>query len=113
LTTEVNYVIIKEKGVKIMKPIGSNNINAWGYIGLMILFCIPDVGFIAMILLSIFGKGEVRSFSRAFLILTAIGCALIVAAVLLGFGGLDQLVPELLPEEGGVELFRNLPGLLG
>lgn len=98
-----------------MKPIGTNNLTAWGYIGLLILFSLPYIGTPAMIILAIFGQDEVRSFSRACLILS-VGIILLfvvaVVAVLL-FGFMDLSEFEYIIEEGGIELFRRLPYVIG
>ena len=100
-----------------MKPIGTNNLSAWGYIGLLILFSMPYIGTPACILFAIFGQGAAKSFARALLIISVIFYALALALIFIGFGGLNEilpdLVPELIPDNSDVELFRNIPGLLG
>lgn len=94
-----------------MKPITTNNLSAWGYIGLFILFSMPYIGTPALILFAIFGRGAARSFSRALLILAAIGYVIIFAAVLLGFSEFNEFGDFYIDE--GVEVFRNIAGFLG
>lgn len=100
-----------------MKPNSTNNLSALGFIGLFILFSMPYIGTPACILFAIFGQGSAKSFARALLILAVIGYVILFGLLIIGFGGLEQILPELLPdllpEDGGVELFRNLPNILG
>ena len=69
-----------------MKPITTNSLSALGYVGLFLLFSVPYIGTPALILFAIFGHGEAKSFARALILLYVIFVALIVAALLLGFG---------------------------
>ena len=100
-----------------MKPNTTNNLSAWGFIGLFILFSMPYIGTPALILFAIFGQGSARSFARALLIISVIGYIIIFGMLLAGFGGLEEFlpdfVPDLLPDQGDLEVFRNIPGLLG
>lgn len=103
-----------------MKPNATNNLSAWGYVGLFILFSMPYIGTPACILFAIFGQGDARSFARALLIIAVIIYVLAFGVILLAFSGLfgieeilPELLPELLPEDSGVELFRALPSVLG
>ena len=96
-----------------MKPIGTNNLNAWGYAGLFILFCIPGLGTTLVILFALFGQGEVRSLARGFLLFGVLLVILEEVLIFVAFQYFPEYLPDLLPEDGGMELFRNLPGLLG
>lgn len=100
-----------------MKPNSTNNMSAWGFVGLFILFSLPYIGTPALILFAIFGQGSARSFARALLIISIIGYIIIFGMLLVGLGGLEEilpeLVPDLLPDQGDLDLFRNIPGLLG
>ena len=89
-----------------MKPVATNNLSVLGLIGLILLFSIPDVGLIAMILFAIFARGVARTLARAFLILTIIGVIILAAlAVYVEFN-----FPF---DDGGVEVFRYISGLIG
>ena len=100
-----------------MKPNSTNNMSALGFVGLFILFSLPYIGTPALILFAIFGQGPARSFARAILILSIIGYVILFGLLLVGFGGLEEILPEfvpdLLPDQGDLDLFRNIPGLLG
>ena len=88
-----------------MKPITTNNLSALGYVGLFILFCMPYVGTPALILFAIFGRGEVRNFARAIILLYIILIALVVAALLLGFGAdFEYYIEE------GIQIYINMVG---
>ena len=68
-----------------MKPISTNNLSAWGYVGLFILFSLPYVGNLALIICAFFVKDHaVKSFARALLILSLISIVFLVVAALLG-----------------------------
>ena len=97
-----------------MKPIGTNNLSALGYVGLFILFNLPYIGTPALIILAIFGQDEVKNFARAYLII-CIGIILLGGALVLAvlfFGLMDLSEFEYYIEEGGVELFRHLSYVL-
>ena len=92
-----------------MKPITTNNLSAWAYIGLFILFSLPYIGTPAVILCAIFARNEaVKGFARAILILAVIGWVIIFAAAF--SGGFDFNFSF---DEGGVEVFRYITSLLG
>ena len=95
-----------------MKPVSINNLSAFGYIGLLILFNIPGIGFPAMVILSIIGEGEVKSFSRACLIIIIAGFALLYAFILFGIFGIEQILPDMIPG-GGIEVFRYISSFIG
>lgn len=55
-------------------------ISAWGYVGYMVLFTLPVIGFILMLVFA-FGssqKASVKNFARAYLILWVIGVVLTI-----------------------------------
>lgn len=93
-----------------MKPLGTNNLSALGYIGLFILFCLPYVGTPALIILAIFGTGDVRNFARAILILTVFSIFAIFALIVLGLLSLSDLNFSI---NDGIEIFNNIRYLLG
>lgn len=93
-----------------MKPLGTNNLSAWGYVGLFILFNMPYIGTPAIILFAIFGNGAAKSFARAFLIIWLIGVILIAAVLILGIVNLGDLDFSI---DDGVEAFRGIAGYLG
>ena len=93
-----------------MKPLGHNNLSAWGYIGLFILFSLPYIGTPALIICAIFARDPaVKSFSRALIILALIGVALVAASFILLFtlGNFDFSFDD------GVQALGNLRGYLG
>ncbi len=90
-----------------MKPISTNNMSAFGYVGLFILFCMPYVGTPALILFAIFGRGEARSFARALILLYIILVVLAVVVILLGFGAdFEYYIEE------GIKTYMNTVGCL-
>ena len=94
-----------------MKPLSLNNLSAWGYIGLFVLFCLPYVGTPALLICAIFVRNsEVRNFARAILILTLISwVALIVLAL---FGVVNLLDFSDIYNDNGVEVFNQLRAYL-
>lgn len=93
-----------------MKPISNNNLSAWGYVGLLILFSLPYVGTPALLICAIFVKDTaVRNFARALLILSLIGVIIIVVATVLGLLNIGDFGFEM----DGTEVFRAISGLLG
>ena len=103
--------MIKKKGVKIMKPISTNNMSAWGYIGLMILFSMPYVGTPALILFAIFGQGEAKSFARAYVIIAVISIVIIAVALVLGVISPSDFSEYL--EGDSLEVLRNVQSIFG
>lgn len=93
-----------------MKPISTNNLSAWGFIGLFILFSMPYIGVPALIIFAIFGHGAAKSFARALIILEIIGY---VALFVLMFVLEINLEPYFSFDEGGVEVFRYVSSLIG
>lgn len=59
-------------------------VGTFGYIGRIILFFIPVIGWIAALIMS-FGKGNIngRNFSRAILVLTCVGIVIVAVAIVL------------------------------
>lgn len=82
----------------------------WLCIGLIILFNLPKVGFPALLVLSIFGRGSVGKFARGYLIGIIAIIVLIVLAVILGLVNIDS-VPDMIPEYKEMEAFLGLPAL--
>ena len=93
-----------------MKPIGTNNLSALGYIGLFILFCMPYIGTPALILFAIFGRGEARNFARAILLITVIMALLVVVLTILGLFNLGDFNFSV---DNGFEMYNNLRTLIG
>lgn len=78
-----------------MKPITTNSLSAWGYIGLILLFNLPYIGFPALIICAFFIKNHaVRSFARAMIILELIICVLAFVVILIGFGNLGDFLED-------------------
>lgn len=94
-----------------MKPLITNSLSAWGYVGLFILFCLPYVGTPALIICALFVPNrDVKSFARAILILTLLSVIGIVALMLFGLLSLDGLEFDV---QGGIEALSNVRYLLG
>ena len=93
-----------------MKPVATNSLSAWGYIGLLILFSLPYVGTPALIIFAIFGQGAAKSFARAILILSL---GIIALAVVLVIAGLVSLGDLGIFVDGGTELFNNIRAYIG
>ncbi len=78
-------------------------ISTWGYIGIMLLLCIPVIGFILMIVWACGGckKLQKRNFCRAMLIVMAV---MLVLSLILGFAirGLIKTVINSVQEEIGI-----------
>ena len=96
-----------------MKPLHTNSLSAWGYIGLFILFSLPYVGTPALIICAFFVKDTAaRNFSRALLILTVAVCALLFVLILIGLLNVGDL--DLFYGNNNVEeAFRGISGLIG
>ena len=93
-----------------MKPLSTNNLSAWGYVGLFILFCLPYVGTPALIICALLVKNyDVRSFSRAILILTLL---LWVAVIILSIVGIVNLSDFGFSTDDGVQAFNYVRGFL-
>lgn len=95
-----------------MKPMSTNHLSVWGFIGLFILFSMPYIGTPAAILFAIFGHGTARNFARALLILSLIGYVIIFAAAFLGFIQLDFSDFKDFYVDEGIEVFRNVAGFI-
>ena len=93
-----------------MKPIGTNNISVWGYIGLFLLFSMPYIGTPALIICAIFARNDsVRNFARALLLLTLICLVLIIVLLVMGVFALSDFGFS----DNGVELFNYVRGFAG
>ena len=95
-----------------MKPINTNNLSFWGYIGLLILFHLPYVGDIFLFGFAIFGgKSKAGKFARIILIIQIVlGVILGIAGVFLG----GEIFNDFgFPVDEGIEVFRNIAGFIG
>ena len=72
-----------------MKPLNNCALSVWKYILLFILFCLPYVGFFALVICAFFVKNsEVSNFAKAIFWLTVISViALIVFIIVVAFMG--------------------------
>ncbi len=96
-----------------MKPISTNNLSAWGYVGLFILFSLPYVGNLALIICAFFVKDHaVKSFARALLILSLISIVFLVVVALLGIVNLEDFNFDF-GGDGGIEVFNSIRGYFG
>ena len=69
-----------------MKPIATNALSVFGYIGLIILFNLPYVGLPALLICALFIQNQsVRSFARAIIIIEVVCTLLLVVVALLDF----------------------------
>ncbi|MBO7196035.1 MAG: hypothetical protein J6V80_01745 [Clostridia bacterium] len=93
-----------------MKPIGTNNLSAWGYVGLLILFCMPYIGTPAIILFALFGNGAARNFARAILLLAVLSVVLVVALLVIGFVNLGDFNFSI---DDGVQVFNSIRMMIG
>lgn len=94
-----------------MKPLSTNSISAWGYVGLFLLFCLPYVGTPALIICALFVPNqEVKNFSRAILLLTLLGVVAIFVLLLLGLFPLDGFDFDI---QGGFEALNGIRYYLG
>ncbi len=100
-----------------MKPISTNNLSAWGYVGLFILFSLPYVGTPALLICALFVKDHaVKSFARALLILSLISLVFVIVVALLGVINLEDFLEDFyfnFGGEGDVEVFNGIIGYLG
>ena len=83
-----------------MKPVTTNSLSAWGYVGLLILFSLPYIGTPAMIICALFAPNpSAKSFARALIILELIAVliivALLVVGVTLGEANLEDIFEDL------------------
>ncbi len=93
-----------------MKPVLTNNLNTWGYVGLFILFCMPYVGTPALIICALFVRDHaVKSFARAILLLSLLSVVFLVVIALLGLINLGDFNFDV---DGGVQVFDYLRGVL-
>ncbi len=87
-----------------MKPIVTNTLSALGYIGLIILFNLPYVGFPALLICALFVKNQsVRSFARAIIIIEVVCTLLLVVVALLGFISLSDIFGDFFFDFSGDE----------
>ena len=93
-----------------MKPIGTNNLSALGYIGLFILFCMPYIGTPALLIFAIFGRGAAKNFARAILLATVLMVLLVVVLAVIGMVNLGDFNFSI---NDGVEAYNNLKTLIG
>ena len=97
-----------------MKPILTNNISAWGYVGLFILFSIPVIGTLAMIICAVFMRNsEVGAFARGMIIFTLIYYLLAVVLDIIVINGIIDLSQLGFYTDSGVEVFNNVRGYIG
>lgn len=99
-----------------MKPNTTSSLSALGYVGLLILFNLPYVGFPAIILFSIFAKDRgVRGLARAFLIIELAVIAILAVLCVIGLMNFGEIFGDyyFVFSEGGVEAFNNIGYLLG
>ncbi len=93
-----------------MKPIGTNNLSALGYIGLFILFCMPYIGTPALILFAIFGRGAAKNFARAILLISVLSVVFLVVLMVIGLINLGDFN---FSTDNGIELFNNIRAYIG
>ena len=97
-----------------MKPITTNNINALGYIGLLILFNLPYIGFPALLICALFVQNRsVRSFARAIIIIEVVFYAALIIIALLGFISLGDIFGDFYFDFSGDEGVALISRLLG
>lgn len=93
-----------------MKPITNNNISFLAGVGLLILFCLPYVGNLALIICAFFiPAGSVRTFSRGVLIFSVV--VIIIDVILtLALGGSFNFGDYTFPliKDEGLEAFKNI-----
>jgi amino acid transporter len=78
-----------------MKPNTSNSLSAIGYIGLLILFNLPYVGFPAIVLFSIFAKDKgARTVAHVFLVLQLAAIAVMFILSLAGIFSFDDAIKD-------------------
>ncbi|MBE6531918.1 MAG: hypothetical protein E7676_00225 [Ruminococcaceae bacterium] len=93
-----------------MKPTTSNNISFLGGLGLIVLFCLPYIGDLALIICAFFiPEGSVKKFARGFLIFCVV---VIIIDVILTFvtGGSFNFEYYKFPllQEEELEAFKNI-----
>ena len=100
-----------------MKPVTTNSLSAWGYIGLLILFNLPYIGTPAMIICALFVPNHsVKSFARAILIIELIAIALLVGLALLGLFNLSDILEQFMvdfPGDEGVAILTGARSYIG
>ncbi len=78
-----------------MKPIATNVLSVFGYIGLIILFNLPYVGLPALLICALFIQNQsVRSFARAIIIIEVVCTLLLVVVALLGFISFSDILED-------------------
>ena len=93
-----------------MKPVTTNNLNTWGYVGLFILFCMPYIGTPALLFCAIFVRDHAtKSFARAILLLSLLSIVLVVVVAILGLINLGDFNFDV---DNGVQVFNYLRGFL-
>ena len=89
-----------------MKPLGHNNLSAFGYVLLIILFCIPGIGTPALIICALFARDPgAKNFARALILITIICAALIVVGYFLGVVDIETYYEY---TNDAVEVFRGV-----
>lgn len=100
-----------------MKPIATNTISAFGYIGLIILFNLPYVGLPALLICALFIQNHsVRSFARAIIIIELVCTLILVVIALLGFISFSDILEDFYFDFSGDEgtaLLNNIRYYLG
>ena len=82
-----------------MKPVTTNNLSAWGFVGLFILFSMPYIGTPALILCALFARDHsAKSFARAIILFEVIVIVLffvlVFALALLGDINLGEIFED-------------------
>ncbi len=100
-----------------MKPIATNTLSAFGYIGLIILFNLPYVGLPALLICALFIQNQsVRSFARAIIIIELVCTLIIVVIALLGFISFSDILEDFyfnFSGDEGTALLSNIRYYLG
>lgn len=96
-----------------MKPLGTNNLGFFGFIGYLILFNIPYIGKPANVIVAIFSKDRgTKVFSWVYLVISLLFSLGSIIYTLLGFGALGFFgLEEFFPVSEGVLAY--LPTLIG
>ena len=92
-----------------MKPLANNNISFWAGAALLVLFCIPGIGELALIICAFFiPESPVKTFARTIFIITIV-LSVLLAILVVVFGytfNVDYEFPLL--REDHLEAFRNV-----
>lgn len=85
-------------------------ISAWGFIGIMLLMCIPVVGLILTIVWACGGCRKIckRSLARAAIIMTVIGIVIFIIFALVGGALINSLLDKAGIEASGEGIFSGL-----